>query len=120
MEESLGVGRSPVARGRALVRAEKVVHYHADEVFQTWGVETGRIFSRKQIEENLRKIEEGNTYGLVLRAKGILPVDGQQWIQFDYVPGEIELKKIDPDYTGRVCVIGRELNQKAIETLFLG
>ncbi|MBW7572116.1 CobW family GTP-binding protein [Caproiciproducens faecalis] len=93
-------------------------HHHADDVFENWGMETPHLFSEEQIKNMLKKLSESEKYGTVLRAKGILPVSEKNWVQFDFVPEEFELHPIAPDYTGRLCVIGVNLNRPALAELF--
>ena len=91
-------------------------HHHADEVFTSWGVETPKKFTEGAIHEILEELDSGE-YGKVLRAKGI--VNGENgWIEFDYVPEEHEIRAGHPDYTGRLCVIGAELDEGKLKTLF--
>lgn len=89
--------------------------HHADEVFEVWSVETPRVFQSDEIDGALRKLSQ---YGTVLRAKGIVPVEDEKWIQFDYVPGEISRNGTASDYTGRLCVIGRNLDRAGLASLF--
>ena len=92
-------------------------HHHADEVFTSWGVESAKKFDRKQIELALHQLDSG-LYGMVLRAKGILMgVDGQ-WIHFDYVPEEHNVREGSADITGKLCVIGSKLDEKGLQQLF--
>ena len=93
-------------------------HHAADEVFGTWGVETPRLFSKARIQEALNSLSMNSEYGNVLRAKGIVPVENGEWVQFDYVPGETELRPCAPDYTGRLCVIGEALCAERLCALF--
>jgi len=91
-------------------------HHHADEVFTSWGMETAKKFTEEGIHAILTALDSGE-YGKVLRAKGI--VNGQEgWIEFDYVPEEHEVRAGHPDYTGRLCVIGAELEEAKLKTLF--
>ncbi len=93
-------------------------HHHADDVFTSWGAETAHKYTEDELHEILGKLEGGNEYGRVLRAKGIVaPVQGE-WFHFDLVPGETELRRGTADYTGRICVIGTELKEDAIRGLF--
>lgn len=93
-------------------------HGHdADEVFTSWGVETPHKYSRVELLDILEQLD-GTSYGMVLRAKGIVPCTDGGWLQFDYVPGEPEIRDGNPDYTGRLCVIGSKLNETQIATLF--
>ena len=93
-------------------------HHHADEVFTSWGRETAKQFTKEQMEEILHKLSEGEEYGVILRAKGMVPNGEGGWIYFDLVPGEYELREGQPDYTGRLCVIGSKLQEKKLEQLF--
>ena len=91
--------------------------HHADEVFTSWGMETARKFDRKQIELALQQLDTG-VYGMVLRAKGILMGTDGQWIHFDYVPEEYNVRNGSADITGKLCVIGAQLDEKGIAQLF--
>ncbi len=92
-------------------------HHHADEVFSSWGKETPKVFSKEEIARILTALD-GGEYGKVLRAKGIVNGDGGQWLEFDYVPEESEIREGHPDYTGRLCVIGAELDEAKLSALF--
>jgi G3E family GTPase len=92
-------------------------HHHADEVFTSWGAETHKKYTQAQIEEILEELDLGS-YGMVLRAKGILPGEDGQWIHFDFTPNEINVRTGSADYTGRLCVIGSELKEEGLKTLF--
>ncbi|BAK97752.1 hypothetical protein OBV_05540 [Oscillibacter valericigenes Sjm18-20] len=92
-------------------------HHHADEVFTSWGAETPKTFTEAGIRAILEKLDTGD-YGKILRAKGIVPSADGSWLNFDYVPEEADVRKGSPDYTGRLCVIGAELNQGGLKTLF--
>lgn len=90
-------------------------HDHlADEVFDVWGTETPKIFEEANLRLSLEKLENEKCFGSVLRGKGILQVSRDKWVQFDYVPGEIQIKSTDADYTGRICVIGSNLNKEEL------
>lgn len=105
---------------RAVLQPKGVRTTHsANHIFDNWGVETSKAFDEMNLEKLLSNLSEEKNYGKVLRAKGIVPTKTGKWVQFDYVPGEIEIKKFSADYTGRLCVIGSNLNKKAIEKLFL-
>lgn len=93
-------------------------HHHADEVFTSWGVETPKKYSKSEINDILKALAESSDYGVILRAKGIVPCLDGGWINFDLVPGEYEVRVGVPDYTGRLCVIGTNLNRNKIEQLF--
>ena len=93
-------------------------HHHADEVFTSWGRETARKFSESGIRDILARLGDGEKYGVVLRAKGIVDsVDGE-WIYFDYVPGEIDVRRGAAAVTGRFCVIGSKMDENALKELF--
>ena len=93
-------------------------HHHADEVFTSWGKETPHKYTKEEIEAVLVKLAETNEFGTILRAKGMVAgVDGQ-WIYFDLVPGEYELREGSADYTGRLCVIGTDLKEAALAEAF--
>ena len=93
-------------------------HHHADEIFTSWGMETPRKFSEAELRRILGALEDQNKYGVVLRAKGILDASDGQWLYFDYVPGEIDLRRGGAAVTGRFCVIGSKLNEQALKELF--
>ena len=92
-------------------------HHHADEVFSSWGKETPKIFAKSEIARILNELDGGG-YGKILRAKGIVNGEGGQWLEFDYVPEESEIRDGHPDYTGRLCVIGAELDEAKLSALF--
>ena len=95
-------------------------HHHdhdADEVFTSWGVETAKKFDKATIENALHALDSGK-YGMILRAKGILPAADGSWIHFDYVPEEYNVRTGSADITGKLCVIGSKLDQHGIEELF--
>ena len=93
--------------------------HHADEVFTSWGLETPHEFTKEEIKEILESLEDEKTYGFVLRSKGMVPQkDSDEWIYFDYVPGEAEVRTGRPDVTGKICVIGSKLNEEALTKLF--
>lgn len=93
-------------------------HHHADDVFTSWGKETPRKYTKEEVEEILRGLSDEETYGTVLRAKGMLPATDGSWIHFDFVPEEYEIRTGAADYTGRFCVIGAKLNEAKLEELF--
>ena len=93
-------------------------HHHADEVFTSWGVETAHCYTKEEMEEILKKLSESTAYGTVLRAKGMVSASDHTWIYFDLVPGEYELREGSADYTGRLCVIGADLDQDGLKELF--
>ena len=92
-------------------------HHHADEVFASWGVETVKVFTESEIERILTALDSGD-YGVILRAKGIVPAAEGKWIHFDYVPEEHEVRYGSADYTGRLCVIGSALKEHELRHLF--
>ena len=92
-------------------------HHHADEVFISWGVETAKKFDKAQVELALQHLDTG-AYGMVLRAKGILMGNDGQWIHFDYVPEEHNVRNGSADITGKLCVIGANLDEKGVAALF--
>ena len=93
-------------------------HHHADEVFTSWGIETTRKFTKADIEQALDALNDSETYGTVLRAKGIVAGENGVWLHFDYVPGEREVREGAATVTGRLCVIGAHLKEDAIAKLF--
>ena len=93
-------------------------HHHADEVFTSWGRETIHTYTKEQISEILKQLESDSSYGNVLRAKGMVAGAGGEWIYFDMVPEEHEVRNGAPEYTGRICVIGAELNEEKLAELF--
>ena len=92
-------------------------HHHADEIFTSWGVETPKSFGQSDIERILTALDSG-AYGAILRAKGIVPAGDGKWIHFDYVPEEHDVRFGSADYTGRLCVIGSQLDEKKLKELF--
>jgi len=96
-------------------------HHHghdADEVFTSWGRETIRKYTVEEINAILEALSADNTYGIILRAKGMVPAEDGTWIYFDMVPEEADVRSGDPEYTGRLCVIGSELKEDKLEELF--
>ena len=93
-------------------------HHHADEVFTSWGRETIKKFTREGLEEMLESLSASEEYGVILRAKGMLPAEDGTWIYFDMVPEETEIREGSPEYTGRLCVIGSKLNEEKLAKLF--
>ena len=94
-------------------------HHHADEVFTSWGRETPRKYTKDELEQILKTLSDSEEYGIVLRAKGMLPDTEGTWLHFDLVPGEYEIRNGSADYTGRLCVIGSKLDEAKLEKLFL-
>ncbi|MBQ6364523.1 MAG: GTP-binding protein [Lachnospiraceae bacterium] len=96
-------------------------HHHghdADEIFESWGMETPAYYSEQEIRDILAKLEDEETYGIVLRSKGMLPAGDGSWIHFDYVPGEPQTRLGSADVTGKICVIGSGLKEDALLELF--
>lgn len=93
-------------------------HHHADEVFTSWGVETAHKYTAEELQQILEELGGSEKYGVILRAKGIIPGTDGGWMQFDFVPEEYEVRGGSPDYTGRLCVIGSGLNEEALKELF--
>lgn len=93
-------------------------HHHADEVFTSWGMETPAAYNKEEIEKILEALSQEETYGIVLRAKGMVPSEKGGWIYFDYVPEESNVRDGKPDVTGKFCVIGSKLNEEALKALF--
>ena len=94
-------------------------HHHADEVFTSWGRETIKKFTREGLEKMLESLSASEEYGVILRAKGMLPAEDGTWIYFDMVPEETEIREGSPEYTGRLCVIGSKLTYKRDKRLFV-
>ena len=92
--------------------------HHADEVFTSWGLETPSVYSKEEIEHILQELDKDAEYGLVLRAKGMVPSTDGGWIYFDYVPEERNIRSGKPDVTGKFCVIGSKLQEEKLAALF--
>lgn len=93
-------------------------HHHADEVFTSWGMETPRKFTESVLRGILSALEDEAKYGVILRAKGIVDAEDGDWLYFDYVPGEVDIRRGGAAVTGRFCVIGSKLNEQALKELF--
>ena len=94
-------------------------HHDADEVFTSWGMETIVPVTRDDLEDVLKRLSETEEFGQVLRAKGMLPTENPgEWLYFDLVPEQYEIREGSPDYTGKVCVIGSSLNEEALNSVF--
>ncbi|RHQ16226.1 cobalamin biosynthesis protein CobW [Lachnospiraceae bacterium AM48-27BH] len=94
-------------------------HHHADEVFTSWGMENVAPCKKEELEAFLQDLSKGDVYGQVLRAKGMIPSETEgEWYYFDLVPEEYEIRKGQPDYTGKVCVIGAKLDEEALKKVF--
>lgn len=94
-------------------------HHHADEVFGSWGMETPDQYSKEDLEKILAALEDDDKYGMVLRAKGMVPCTEGGFIYFDYVPEESNIRPGKPDVTGKFCVIGSKLKEDALKELFM-
>ena len=93
-------------------------HHHADEVFTSWGAETARKYTIEEIQSALESLEDSETYGMILRAKGIVAGTDGNWIHYDYIPNSPDVRHGSPATTGRLCVIGSKINESAIAKLF--
>lgn len=93
-------------------------HHHADEVFTSFGRETANKYSKEEIENILKELENEEKYGVVLRAKGIVMSKDESWLHFDYIPGEADVRFGASDVTGKICVIGSKINEDALEKIF--
>ena len=93
-------------------------HHHADEIFTSWGMETPTAYTKDEIKTILKKLDDTDTYGVILRAKGMLPSNDGTWINFDYVPEESNVRTGAPEVTGKICVIGSKLNEDNLKALF--
>ncbi len=93
-------------------------HHHADEIFTSWGKETPHKYQEEELRKILELLANENGYGTILRAKGIVPDNSGNWLHFDLVPGEYEIRKGSADYTGRLCVIGSQLEETKLAELF--
>ena len=93
-------------------------HHHADEVFTSWGRETIKKYTKENLEKMLGALSASDEYGIILRAKGMLPAEDGTWIYFDMVPEETEIREGAPEYTGRLCVIGSKLKEDKLAELF--
>ncbi len=126
-EMKIRMNKENIKAGIKAARPSRKIEFHydkikkpelhqADEVFSVWGTETAKAFSKNKLEEILNGLV--NAEGYILRAKGILKAEEDKWLQFDYVPGEITIKASAPDYTGRLCVIGKNINKAGLSELF--
>ncbi len=94
-------------------------HHHADDVFTSWGIETPHKYDKAELEDIIRRLVMTDEFGVVLRAKGMVPDKNGSWIYFDAVPGEYELREGSPEYTGKICVIGTDICGHCMEKLFM-
>jgi G3E family GTPase len=97
---------------------EHAGHHHADEVFTSWGMETASTYTAEDIDALLKELENEEEYGIVLRAKGMVPAGDGTWVYFDYVPEERDIRAGRPDVTGKICVIGAQLKEEKLKKLF--
>ncbi|MBR5260917.1 MAG: GTP-binding protein, partial [Oscillospiraceae bacterium] len=93
-------------------------HHHADEVFASWGMETAKKFTAEGIEKILASLDDEERFGVILRAKGIVAAEDGQWLHFDHVPGENNIRRGSAGITGRFCVIGSHINEHELAELF--
>ncbi|MDE7214486.1 MAG: GTP-binding protein, partial [Clostridia bacterium] len=93
-------------------------HHHADEVFASWGVETGKQFKKDELEKALAALADEGRFGAVLRAKGIVAGENGKWLHFDYIPEEVNVREGAAAYTGRLCVIGSKIKEEELKELF--
>ena len=93
-------------------------HHHADEVFTSWGTETAHKFTEDGLRASLASLDDPNTCGMILRAKGIVPLTDGTWAHFDYVPGEVNVRRGTSEITGKICVIGSKLDTDKIPGVF--
>ena len=93
-------------------------HHHADDVFTSWGAETPKTYTEESIENILSALSNTTDYGFILRAKGMVPETGGDWLHFDLTPGEYEIRHGAPDYTGKLCVIGTDIKEDSLKELF--
>ncbi|PYG89049.1 G3E family GTPase [Ruminiclostridium sufflavum DSM 19573] len=99
--------------------SNKASHNHsADEEFDTWGIETPKRYKEAELKGILDMLGNEKQFGMILRGKGILQLTGDRWIQFDYTPGELDMKDTVADYTGRMCIIGKDLKKSEIKRIF--
>ena len=112
-------------KGNRIYKSHSHHHHHhhhgghdADEIFVSWGMETPSRYSEDEIRNILEKLDDEGSYGIILRAKGMVPDNEGRWIHFDYVPEEAEIRRGAADVTGKICVIGAKLNEEALEKLF--
>lgn len=93
-------------------------HHHADEVFTSWGKETVHHYTESELKEVLEQLSKEDNFGIILRAKGMVATDNDEWLYFDFVPEEYEVRKGSPETIGKICVIGSNLNEDALASLF--
>ena len=93
-------------------------HHHADDIFTSWGFETPAVYTKAELEHILEELEDEKKYGSILRAKGMVSAGDGSWLNFDYVPGERNVRPGAAEVTGKICVIGAELNEESLKELF--
>lgn len=123
LENQVKVGKLKLKRPKTLELQGTSSHnctdnHIANEVFEVWGIETPKIFDEQELRDILLKLYDVESFGMVLRGKGILQISQDKWVQFDYVPGEIVIQPTKPDYTGRLCFIGNEIKKDVIMKTF--
>lgn len=117
--EKVNLLKKPIGINVGKLQALKESEGHtASEVFSTWGLETPKVFTELILNRVFKKLSQTSEYGTVLRAKGIVQYENNGWLQFDYVPGEFQIRETTPDYTGRICVIGNKLKKENLSKLF--
>lgn len=94
-------------------------NHNASDTFQVWGIETPKIFNEYKIKDILEKLGDDNKFGTVVRGKGFLQIEENKWIQFDYIPQKLKIEETNADYTGRICIIGINLNREELNKAFL-
>ena len=87
-------------------------------MFTSWGKETARVYSENELKDALAKLADTEEYGIILRAKGMVPCDSGKWMYYDLTPGEYEIREGQADYTGKLCVIGTDLKEDKLAELF--
>lgn len=92
-------------------------HHHADDIFTSWGQETTKVYTKEELETILEALSNSDAYGTILRSKGMLETPEKNWLYFDFVPGEYEIREGSPDYAGRFCIIGSDLNTERLQEL---
>jgi len=115
--KEVNIIKMPKATVKATFRITRKIL--ASDIFSSWGIETPKIFSIKDLNNILNDLKTEELYGKVVRAKGIVQVNENQWVQFDFLPKQIEIRDSSPDYTGRICVIGINLNKKNLTSIFV-
>ena len=123
LETQIKSAKNFTIKGHSYTKENEDVNSHphnhtADEIFEVWGVETPNVYNEEELNKILNSISKDKIYGFILRGKGIVQSDKNTWLQFDYVPGEFEVKNVDFDYTGRLCIIGENLNKNKLSNLF--